>query len=266
MNLIDHIVINTRDGIDEAVTFFERMGFTITPRGYHSVGSINHIIVFKTDYLELLGYPIGKPLEQLSELIQGPVGLAGIALKVDNSDLMRETLIERGLTPRPTFNLSRPLYLGNNQMMDVKFRVTTLEPNSILGSDLFYCQHITPELVWRPEWQTHANGCIGMTRLSINVNDLKAASELYLRTMDVIKLENTETHNCIIRLPNFEITLVHKSDKPLGMFKLVFGTDSLEKVTHTLTQSGVNYQKEGERIIVDSLPYIGCILEFECII
>jgi hypothetical protein len=23
---------------------------------------------------------------------------------------------------------------------------------------VFVCQHLTPELVWRPEWQRHANG------------------------------------------------------------------------------------------------------------
>ncbi|CAF0840240.1 unnamed protein product [Adineta steineri] len=229
MDRIDHIVINTQDRIDEAVAFFERMGFITTPRGYHSIGSINHIIVFKTDYLELIGYPVGKSLEQLPQLVQGPAGLTGMALKVDNSDQMRDALIAHGLTPQPTFDLSRPLDLGNGKMADVKFRVTTLKPNSIPGSDVFYCQHITPELVWRPEWQTHTNGCIGMTRLSINVNDPKAASELYLRAMDVVKLENTEANACIIHLSNFQITLVHETEKPLGMFKLVFGTDSLEK-------------------------------------
>ncbi|CAF0840204.1 unnamed protein product [Adineta steineri] len=263
MNRIDHIVINIQDRIDEAVTFFERMGFIITPRGYHSIGSINHIIVFKTDYLELIGYPVGKSLEQLPQLVQGPAGLTGMALKVDNSDQMRDALIAHGLTPQPTFDLSRPLDLGNGKMADVKFRVTTLKPNSIPGSDVFYCQHITPELVWRPEWQTHTNGCIGMTRLSINVNDPKAASELYLRAMDVAKLENTEANTCIIHLSNFEITLVHETEKPLGMFKLVFGTDSLEKVSDALTQGGVDFHKEGERIIVKSLPHINCELEFE---
>ncbi|CAF0915954.1 unnamed protein product [Adineta steineri] len=221
MNRIDHIVINTQDRIDEAVAFFERMGFIITPRGYHSIGSINHIIVFKTDYLELIGYPVGKSLEQLPQLVQGPAGLTGMALQVDNSDQMRDALMAHGLTPQPTFDLSRPLDLGNGKMANVKFRVTTLKPNAIPGSDVFYCQHITPELVWRPEWQAHTNGCIGMTRLSINVNDPKAVSELYLRAMDVVKLENTEANSCIIHLSNFEITLVHETEKPLDLPMLV---------------------------------------------
>ncbi|UJR34708.1 hypothetical protein I4U23_027485 [Adineta vaga] len=265
MNRIDHIVINTRDCIDEAVAFFERIGFTVTPRGYHTVGSINNLIVFKTDYLELFGYPGGKPLEQLSQFLQQPAGLAAIALKVDNPEQVRDKLITRELTPSPIFNVSRPLDLGNDKMADVQFRVLTLEPNPLPGSYMIYCQHVTPELVWRSVWQTHSNGCIGMTRLSINVNDPMVASELYLRAMDAVKLENTEANTCIIRLPNFEITLVHEIGKPLGMFKLVFGTDSFEKLTFALTKGGINYDKEGERIVVDSLSYISCALEFECI-
>ncbi|CAF0845554.1 unnamed protein product [Adineta steineri] len=245
MDHIDHIVINTQDRIDEAVAFFERMGFFVTPRGYHSVGSINHTIIFKTDGLELLGYPAGKSLEQLPEFVQGPAGLASMALQVDNSDQMRDALMARGLTPQPILDLSRPLDLGNGKMADVKFRLITLKPDSIPGSNVSYCQHITPELIWRPEWQTHANGCIGMTQLSINVKDPKAAAELYLRAMDVVKLENTEANTCIIHLSNFQITLVHETNKPLGMFKLVFGTDSLEKDSQRFVKSFGNEAAAG---------------------
>ncbi len=87
-----------------------------------------------------------------------------------------------------------------------------------------------------------------------------------MRAMDVLELEDTEANSCIIRLPTFEITLVNESDKPLGMFKLVFGTDSLEKVAAALTKGGLGHHKEGERILADTLPHIGCALEFECIV
>jgi hypothetical protein len=242
------------------------MGFIVTPRGYHTVGTVNHTIVFRTDYLELLGYPADKPPERRPELVQAPTGLMATVLKAHDADQVRATLMAHGLTPRSTFALSRPIDLGNGETTDVKFRVTYLEPDAIPGTHLYYCQHITPELVWRPAWQTHTNGCIAMTRLSINVTDPKAAAEVYVRAMDVIKLENTEANSCIIRLPSFKITLVNESDKPLGMFKLVFGTDSLEKVAAALTQGGITHHKEGERILADTLLHIGCALEFECVV
>lgn len=263
MSRIDHIVINTRDRIDHTVAYFERMGFTITPRGYHSVGTINHTIVFAEDYLELLGYPTEKPPERRPELVQASMGLMATVLKTHDADQVRTSLVAHGLTPQPTFTLTRPLDLGDGGTTDVKFRVTYLEPDAIPGTHLYYCQHITPELVWRSIWQTHANGCIGMTRLSINVIDLKAAAELYTRAIDTVKFEMIDGNRCIIRLPGFEITLVNESNKPLGMFKLVFGTDSLEKVTHALSHGRINYRNENGRILAETLLDIGCSLEFE---
>lgn len=265
MNRIDHIVINTRDRINEMVTYFERLGFIVTPRGHHNVGSINHTIVFKVDYLELLGYPANEPPESQPELVQAPVGLMATVLKAHDADQVRATLIQHGLEPRATIALSRPINLGDGKSVDVKFRVTYLEPDAIPGTHLYYCQHITPELVWRPAWQTHTNGCIAMTRLSINVSDPKAAADVYMHAMDAVKLENIEANSYIIRLPSFEITLVNESDKQLGMFKVVFGTESLGKVAAALTKGGINHRKEGDRIVADTLLYVGCALEFECV-
>ena len=46
---LDHIAINVKENMDEAYKFFSELGFTLTPRGYHSLGSINHSMVFKND-------------------------------------------------------------------------------------------------------------------------------------------------------------------------------------------------------------------------
>ena len=54
---LDHAVINVHFGMDRAEPLFQTLGFTLTPRGYHSLGSINHLMMFGTDYLELIGLP-----------------------------------------------------------------------------------------------------------------------------------------------------------------------------------------------------------------
>jgi len=33
---IDHVVINVQDRLDEALETYRRLGFTMTPRGYHA--------------------------------------------------------------------------------------------------------------------------------------------------------------------------------------------------------------------------------------
>ncbi|CAM2714325.1 unnamed protein product [Rotaria socialis] len=241
------------------------MGFTVTPRGYHSSGTINHTIVFNDNYLELLGYPTGKLPEHSSELIRRPIGLVATVLKTDDAEQMQNSLMLHGFNMSPVLNLSRPLDLGNGESMDVKFRVTTLECEVTPGTFLYYCQHLTPELVWRSQWQTHANGCATMVRLIINVNDLKAAVETYQRAVDISEVKSIDKNRCIIRLFNFEIILTTDVNNPWGTQTLVLGTDSLEKVEAIFLQSGINYLKEDQRIFADTRACIGCAIEFESI-
>ena len=56
---LDHVVINARDDMDRAADVYRRLGFTLTERGYHSLGSMNHLAMFGTDYLELIAVPKG---------------------------------------------------------------------------------------------------------------------------------------------------------------------------------------------------------------
>ena len=43
---LDHVVIDVRDRMDEAARVFARLGFQLTPRGYHTLGSTNHLAMF----------------------------------------------------------------------------------------------------------------------------------------------------------------------------------------------------------------------------
>ena len=260
MNRIDHIVINTRDRTDEALAYFSRMGFIITPRGYHTLGSINHTIVFGTDYLELLGYPPGKPPEKRPELVQRPAGLMATVLNVDDADKAQVILKDRGLGPRPVSAFSRPVDLGNGQSGDAAFRVTRLEPETVPGSWFYYCQQLTPQFVWRPEWQAHANACVSMTRLAIQVADPLAAAPIYLRALDGAEVAQAGAGACVIRLPSFAITLT--AGEP-GMRRLTFGTASLDKTAAALEKGGVPHEIKNRCISVDAGAELGCVLEFE---
>ncbi|HEY4375026.1 MAG TPA: VOC family protein [Burkholderiales bacterium] len=260
MNRIDHIVINTRDQTDEALAFFNRMGFIVTARGYHTLGSINHTVVFQHDYLELLGYPPGKPPEKRPELVARPAGLMATVLNADDADRVRAELQKRGLAPRPVSDFSRPVDLGHGQSGDAAFRVTRLEPDAIPGSWFYYCQQVTPQFVWRPEWQAHANSVTSMTRLTIQVDDPAAAALLYLRAIEGAQASEGSAGARVIRMQDFEIELIAGTP---GMRKLVFGVASLERCAAALAAGSVAHRMHEQRIIVDAQAQLGCMLEFE---
>ena len=77
--VLDHVVIDVRDRMDEALATFAGLGFQLTPRGHHTLGSMNHLAMFATDYLELLGFGAGGGSRP--ELAPFPVGLNGLVFK-----------------------------------------------------------------------------------------------------------------------------------------------------------------------------------------
>ena len=83
MPTLDHVVINVRDRIDEGADAYRRLGFTLTPRGYHSLGSMNHLAIFGTDYLELIAAPPGDT--RRPEILGSPAGLNGLVFGTEDS-------------------------------------------------------------------------------------------------------------------------------------------------------------------------------------
>ncbi len=153
---LDHLVINTHFEMNAAHTIFEQLGFTLTPRGRHSLGSINHLMVFENDYLELLGLPSdGGPLRE--EVLSSPVGIDGLVFKTTDAAHTHLSLQTAGFAVQPVQAFSRPVELAG-VVSDARFETVRFEPGQFSAGRLYYCQHFTPELVWRKEWRAHSNG------------------------------------------------------------------------------------------------------------
>src|SRR5271169_109426 len=82
--VLDHVVIDVRDQIDDAMRCFPALGFLLTPRGHHTLGSVNHLAMFDTDYLELLGFGEGGATRM--EIARFPAGLNGLVFKTADAD------------------------------------------------------------------------------------------------------------------------------------------------------------------------------------
>ncbi len=162
--VLDHIVIDVRDRMDEAARVFARLGFQLTPRGHHTLGSMNHLMMFATDYLELLGFGDGGAARP--ELAPFPIGLNGLVFKTDDADRAHAHALGAGLPILPVQSFSRPVELDGGRT-DARFRTTRLDPAKIAMGRVYFCEHRTPELVWRPEWQAHPNGARAVSRVVV---------------------------------------------------------------------------------------------------
>jgi Glyoxalase-like domain len=174
--ILDHVVIDVHDEMDAAVRIYARLGFTLTPRGHHTLGSINHLAMFEQNYLELLGFGDGAR----AELAAFPRGLNGLVFKTDDADATARDAGAAGLAVLPISSFSRPVTLAG-ETRDARFRTTRLDPARTGLGRIYFCEHGTPELVWRPEWLGHPNGAQTIVRLLIAGDDPNRLGELFAR-------------------------------------------------------------------------------------
>jgi hypothetical protein len=167
--VFDHAVLNLHYALDSGREFFQSLGFNIAPRSYHSLGSMNHLIVFETDYLELIGLDPANPNPR-KELLDWPVGLNGLVIGSDDIDLTRARLRANDLPVLEPKAFSRPVEIGG-VMREAGFRTVHLDPSFFQASRLYFCEHLTPDLVWNPAFMHHPNTANCLMRLLVAADD-----------------------------------------------------------------------------------------------
>src|SRR5260370_3923797 len=116
---LDHVVISARDDMHRAADIYTRLGFDLTERGYHALGSMNHLAMFGTDYLELIAVPKGAATGGL-DLLNFPFGLNGLVFGSEDSAITYGALAKAGVPIEPPVEFTRPV------KVDVKERAARL--------------------------------------------------------------------------------------------------------------------------------------------
>jgi hypothetical protein len=188
---IDHVVIAVHD-LDLAAETFRRLGFTLTPRGFHDMGSQNHCIMFGDDYIEIVAVPKPHPFNQYySDFLERGEGLAATVLKTDNADATAKEFATAGLAPNGPHRLSRPVQIGG-AAREARFALVGLPLEATPGHRMFACQHLTRDLVWRPEWQSHDNGATRLAAVAFADEVPAAAAVPYQRIFSTTAKETAE--------------------------------------------------------------------------
>ena len=169
---LDHLVINVLFDMDRAAALMSQLGFTVTPRGHHSLGSINHLIVFEGHYLELIGLPSGTDALR-RDVLESPRGLNGLVFQSGDVDSSLRALRNSGLTMLEPQSFPRPVVIDGIEQI-ARFRTIRTAPELFEAGRLYYCQHFTPELVWHRSWMSHANGCHGLSELVVVTSAMEA--------------------------------------------------------------------------------------------
>jgi len=160
INGLDHVVIRVSD-LDASETLYRRLGFTLTPRGFHvGRGSANHTAPLSGgNYFELIHI---EPTSVRDHFFPDHRGAVAIALAPDDSRALHVEITRLGYDVEPPRDLARPVDLprGAREARFLNATLPRIGPDAVRW---FACQHLTRDLVWRPEWEGHANGATRLT-------------------------------------------------------------------------------------------------------
>ena len=182
---IDHPVIAVRSLIDSH-RVYERLGFTIPPRGSHvEWGTGNWCIMFAHDYLELRGIidPARFTLDLDKHLERHGEGMMGLAFGTTGADDAFSQMKAAGMNPRPVRALSRNFELPEGWVQP-RFRLCFPDAADVEGlKHVVLCEHLTPELIRKPEFLVHANRVVGVAGLVGVVDDLDRVERVQRRLL-----------------------------------------------------------------------------------
>ncbi|CAB3773731.1 hypothetical protein LMG29542_07413 [Paraburkholderia humisilvae] len=178
--MLDHVVVNAMFDIDAAAACFAELGFMLTPRGYHSLGSINHLMMFDDHYLELVGLPAGSTRVR-REILESRLGIDGLVFRTDDARSTYARLSAARINATEPQSFSRPVEIDGVEQL-VRFATTRLEPGELSAGRVYFCEHLTPQWVFRDAWTKHPNGATRLAELVVVSADPHAEAQRYVST------------------------------------------------------------------------------------
>ena len=271
---LDHVVINALFDMDPAAALMSQLGFTLTPRGYHSLGSINHLMVFEGHYLELVGLPLETEVLR-RDVRESPHGLNGLVFQASDIDACISQLRESGLTMLEPQSFSRPVTIDGVEQL-ARFRTTRTAPELFEAGRVYYCQHYTPELVWHRQWMTHANGCSGLSELVVVTATIETDVSRYAKAAQAPAEKRSSDVWTIDLVDAFRITLlsptrylerygelrVEADGRNIFFGAIVFKTNDIDRIRDLAAPLTELRSTAGQHSLALLAPFLDTLFEF----
>jgi hypothetical protein len=279
IELIDHPVIAAQ-GLDAARMRFERLGFTVPPRGSHvEWGTGNLCIMFPDDYLEIRGVvDASRFTMHLDEHLDAfGEGLMGVAFGTADIDASQVELQRNGINAGNLQHLSRN-FEHPEGWTQPSFKLCAPAAEDIEGlMHVVVIQHLTPELLRRPEYLAHANSCIGVNAVAGTIYEkYRVAAKLRRLLGDGAVTEDVDGVRAVLESgQRLELLLPIEYKRQYGdipaspepeiprLGNLTLRVASIDALRDALAAGGVEFEeRSGDRVVVAAEHACGATLLF----
>jgi catechol 2,3-dioxygenase-like lactoylglutathione lyase family enzyme len=192
--VLDHVGLFVPD-MARAARAMEDLGFALTPytQQRHALatgelaptGTANRLAILQHGYIELLTAIGDTPLaSQMRRAIGRYDGAHLIAFGSADAEATHRRLADAGFDPLPLVRLQRGAATPDGERL-ARFSVVRVPPERMPEGRMQFCRHHTPELVWQPAHQNHANHARGLTDILLCVDDVAEAAARYQRFLGI---------------------------------------------------------------------------------
>jgi hypothetical protein len=229
-------------------------------------------MMFERDYLELI--TVVTPGPGNARWARAVDGVAGAALATRDARHTRESLAARGIECPPVVDFERPVALPAGPV-EARFSICHLPDPASPVLPAFFCQHHTPEYVWRPEYLRHSNTAVGLAAITVVHPDPESVSPAYARLLGGasvhahpggIALDLRNTRVWIVSPTYATVRLGRRLDLPPDRVRAIGLTIRVQDLTtarRVLSAAGVPFHAFGRRsVIVEPVWSSGAYLEF----
>ncbi|GBU13596.1 hypothetical protein AwEntero_21970 [Enterobacterales bacterium] len=209
------------------------------------------------------------------DLWQAPLGLTGLVWKTQNSDAVFSHLQQKNIAGSPPAEFFRPVQLNDGSEPNARFRTVPLAADRVPNGRSFFCQHVTPELVWRTEWQRHPNGVTDIIGFVIAASHPQQAAQVYAELFGQQALLSDghggwkiNAGRATVRFITPDRATAEFGKVPEGengsarMIALEFVTGSLDQVRNSLKVGEIPLAEASGRIVVRAEEALGVALSF----
>jgi 4-hydroxyphenylpyruvate dioxygenase-like putative hemolysin len=243
---IDHPVIASRD-LDATRVQFERLGFTVPPRGSHiEWGTGNLCIMFADDYLEVRGIidPDKFTMHLDTHLEKHGEGLMGVAFGTADVKASYEDAQSHGINTGQLRSLRRN-FEHLEGWTQPQFSLFAPDANDIEGlMHVVIIEHLTPELIRRPDFLEHANGCTGISAISGRITDVGSCAAKMRRLLGDDAVNESES-GVVLTVPSGQVIRLGKADAA-GLDAMTMRVTDVAAAAEYFDSNGVSFDREAD--------------------
>lgn len=164
---LDHVgcIVNA---FEDGAANWERLGFSLTPvsrqrgavpghEGFHPWATANRCVILRNTYLELIGIVDREAFNPWARFIARNEGLHILAMRCADAAATHTALAARTSALQPPVPRERALDV-DGELRTMRFRNIFSRDDQWPETRYLVIEHQTPDYLWQPRYQTHANG------------------------------------------------------------------------------------------------------------